>query len=158
MSPVIPATDPAVRPAHAPAQMLRGPLPLPERHPVAVAAQVMYVLSAVDRSGRIADRSIVRTLRWVPGELLDVGEHRGIVTVRAVTGRRGPVGTCGRVDGRGFLHLPPTVRRRCGLTAGDRLLLAADPDAGQLTGYPLPTLGLLLAAAPPGTTRAGGTA
>jgi hypothetical protein len=39
----------------------------------------VYAVSAVDNSGRIADRSIVRTLGWVPGTRLDIRERAGIV-------------------------------------------------------------------------------
>jgi hypothetical protein len=41
------------------------------------------------------------------------------------------------------------VRRWCRLSAGDRLLLAADPVTGVLVGYPVPVLDALLAAARP---------
>ncbi|MEV7624105.1 hypothetical protein [Actinoplanes sp. NPDC089786] len=128
--------------------MTRGPLPLPTLDAVLPLAQVACALSAVDRSGRVADRSVIRALGWRPGQILQIGVHRGMVVARAVAG------AAGRVDRRGFLQLPLPVRRRCGLGAGDRLLLAADLDAGLLTGYPLPVLGQLLAAATP----AGGAA
>jgi bifunctional DNA-binding transcriptional regulator/antitoxin component of YhaV-PrlF toxin-antitoxin module len=36
----------------------------------------------------------------------------------------------------GHLRLPATVRRWCGLGAGDRVLLAAEPDAGLLVVHP----------------------
>jgi bifunctional DNA-binding transcriptional regulator/antitoxin component of YhaV-PrlF toxin-antitoxin module len=96
-------------------------------------------LSAVDKSGRIADRSMVRTLGWAPGTRLDIREQAGIVVARTATDG------VYRIDDRGHLHVPLTVRRWCHLTTGDRLLLAADPVTGVLVIHPLATLDRLLA-------------
>jgi bifunctional DNA-binding transcriptional regulator/antitoxin component of YhaV-PrlF toxin-antitoxin module len=41
-----------------------------------------------------------------------------------------------QVTGQGHLRLPAPLRHRCGLGAGDRVLLAADPDRSQLAVYP----------------------
>ncbi|MFG1611050.1 hypothetical protein [Actinoplanes sp. NPDC049265] len=147
VAPVIPASDPAIHPARGPLQAARGPLPLADLGAPVMATPIAYALSAVDRSGRIADRGIVRALGWTPRQHLDVRVYRGTVVARP------KAGATGRVDRRGFLLLPLPVRRRCELHPGDRLLLAADLDAGVLTGYPLPVLGPLLAA-----TQAGGAA
>jgi hypothetical protein len=95
-------------------------------------------LSAVDKSGRLADRSIVRVLGWVPGTRLDVREHGGVITV-------GPaVDGVHRVDDRGHLCLPLAVRRWCGIATGGRVLLAADGETGVLTAYPVAVLDALL--------------
>ncbi len=99
-------------------------------------------MSTVDKSGRVADRSVVRLLGWLPGTRLEIRERAGVV-VAEVAGD----GVC-RIDGRGHLILPLIVRRWCGLTAGDRLLLAADPAGGVLAGYPLAALDRLLGAVP----------
>ncbi|MGX7673755.1 AbrB/MazE/SpoVT family DNA-binding domain-containing protein [Plantactinospora sp. DSM 117369] len=99
----------------------------------------VYALSAVGRSGRVADRSIVQVLGWVPGTRLDVRERAGIIVVRtAADGVH-------RVDDRGHLFLPGAVRRWCRLTAGDRVLLAADSATGVLMAHPLATLDRILA-------------
>ncbi len=98
----------------------------------------MYALSAVDKSGRVADRSIVRVLGW-PGRRLDIREKAASVLVRpAIDGVH-------RVDDRGHLQLPLTVLRWCRLGAGDRLLLAADRAAGVLWPSPSGVLDRLLA-------------
>ena len=57
-----------------------------------------YAVSAVDNSGRVADRSIVRVLGWVPGTRLEIREQTGIVVARAA--RDG----VHRIDDRGHLH------------------------------------------------------
>ena len=72
---------------------------------------------------------------------LDIRERGGIVVVRAAAdGAHG-------IDSRGFLHLPLTVRRWCRLSAGGRLLLAADLVGGVLIAYPIPVVDRLLAGA-----------
>jgi bifunctional DNA-binding transcriptional regulator/antitoxin component of YhaV-PrlF toxin-antitoxin module len=102
-------------------------------------ADTVYALSAVDKSGRLADRSIVRVLSWAPGTRLDIREQAGIIVARpAADGVH-----C--IDDRGHLHVPLAVRRWCRLTAGDRVLLAADPATGVLVAHPLAVLDRLLA-------------
>lgn len=39
------------------------------------------------------------------------------------------------VNGQGHLRLPASVRRSCGLEAGDRVLLAADRDRATVVAY-----------------------
>jgi hypothetical protein len=93
----------------------------------------------VDKSGRVADRSIVRAVGWSPGVRLDIREHGGVIVV-------GPAAHgvhC--VDGRGHLHLPLTARRWCGIATGDRVLLAADTATGLLVAHPMAVLDTLLA-------------
>jgi hypothetical protein len=117
----------------------RRRLPVPALEPGPPrAAGAVYALSAVDKSGRVADRSVVRALGWAPGTRLDIREQAGIIAA--------PDGVC-RVDGRGHLRLPLAARRRCRLAVGDRVLLAADCAAGVLLAHPLAALDRLLAGA-----------
>jgi bifunctional DNA-binding transcriptional regulator/antitoxin component of YhaV-PrlF toxin-antitoxin module len=103
------------------------------------AVDIVYVVSAVDKSGRVADRSAVRVLGWAPGTRVSIRERAGtIVVAPAADGVH-------RVDARGYLLLPLAVRRWCHLRAGDRLLLAADPAVGVLVGHCLAVLDRLLA-------------
>jgi AbrB family looped-hinge helix DNA binding protein len=37
----------------------------------------------------------------------------------------------------GYITIPAALRRRCGLAAGDKVLLAALPDRGSLAAYSL---------------------
>jgi hypothetical protein len=104
-------------------------------------ADTVYALSAVDKSGRVADRSIVRVLGWVPGTRLDIRERAGIILASAAADG------VHRIGDRGHLHLPLAVRRWCRLTPGDRVLLAADRATGVLVAHPLAVLDRLLAGA-----------
>jgi hypothetical protein len=100
---------------------------------------MIYALSVVDKSGRIADRSIVRMLGWVPGTRLDVHERAGLIVVYPAE------------DGvhclseRAFLRLPLTTRRWCRIRAGDRVLVAVQAVSGVLVVHPLARLHSLLA-------------
>lgn len=137
--PVIPKVVPGGAGA-GPVGRRRRPLPVPALESGSPrATDTVYALSAVDKSGRVADRSIVRVLGWVPGTRLDIREQAGIIVARpAVDGVH-------YVGDRGHLHLPLAVRRWCRLTAGDRVLLAADPATGRLVAHPLAVLDRLLA-------------
>ena len=135
---VIPPTPPDVR--RDPADRRRRPPPVPVLAPGrAPVTDTVYAVSAVDKSGRVADRSILRALGWAPGTRLDIRERAGIVVARAA--RDG----VHRIDARGHLHLPLAVRRWCRLAAGDRVLVAADRATGVLTAHPPAVLDQLLA-------------
>jgi bifunctional DNA-binding transcriptional regulator/antitoxin component of YhaV-PrlF toxin-antitoxin module len=103
------------------------------------AVDIAYVVSAVDKSGRVADRHVVRAMGWAPGTRVSIRERAGTIVVAAAADG------VHRVDDRGYLLLPAVVRRWCHLTAGDRLLFAADPGAGVLVGHCFAVLDRLLA-------------
>jgi hypothetical protein len=109
--------------------LLRGPLPLPSLPPRRTST-VVYGLSALDDRGRVADRVIMRALGWSAGLRLDIQESAGLLTVAT-----DPAGSH-QVTSQGHLRLPAALRHRCGLAAGDRVLLAADPDRSRLAIYP----------------------
>lgn len=138
--PVIPRSGQARRAGSGPSGRGRAPLPMPSLDPAfARVADIAYVVSAVDKSGRVADRHIVRAMGWAPGTRVSIRERGGtIVVAPAADGVH-------RVDDRGYLLLPAAVRRWCSLKAGDRLLLAADPAAGVLVGHCFAVLDQLLA-------------
>jgi hypothetical protein len=117
----------------------RPPLPLPDPSPSGPRSRdLRYALTAVDKSGRLAARSVLTALGWPPGTRLQVRERAGqIVVTAAPDGGRS-------IDERGHLVLPLPVRRRCRLATGEQLLLVADLAAGRLTGYPLAVLDRLL--------------
>ncbi|WP_218106062.1 hypothetical protein [Micromonospora citrea] len=77
------------------------------------AGTMVYGLAAIDPSGRIADRTVIRALGWGPGTRLHIREGSGVIVVRL--DRQGVF----TVTGQGHLHLPAAVRHWCGLTAGD---------------------------------------
>src|SRR6185295_18743974 len=82
---------------------------------------VVYGMGRLDSSGRVADQVITRVLGWHPGDRLTLTGTPGIVTAH-----RDPAGmvTLGR---KPYVTIPAVLRDRCGLHAGDRVLLAATP-------------------------------
>jgi hypothetical protein len=104
-------------------------LPLPELARSRDRSTV-YGLATLDDRGRIADRVLVGSLGWVPGTRLDIREAGGLVLVRADRG------ALFAVTQQGHVRLPAVVRHRCGLAAGDRVLLAADPAQGLMVVHP----------------------
>lgn len=113
----------------APAQMARGPLPLAALDAVVVTSPVACALSAVDRSGRVADRSVIRALGWRPGQILEIRVQRGVVVARAVAG------AAGRVDRRGKDRVSSS--KRTSVSCAIDLLDRYPPIAGR-RGRPVP--------------------
>ncbi len=106
--------------------------PLPMAGPAAslsVPADVVYGTGRIDASGRVADQAVGCALGWREGDRLTVTASPGVVTAR-----RDPRGMV-TVPARACLAIPAVLRRRCGLRAGDRVLLAAVPGQGLLVAY-----------------------
>jgi hypothetical protein len=99
----------------------------------------VYGLAVAAGHGRVADRAILRALRWPPGTRLDIRESHGLVLVLA-----DPRGVFS-VSGQGQLHLPATVRHWTRLSPGDRVLLVADPVDGLLVVHPPAMLDVMVA-------------
>jgi hypothetical protein len=124
----------------------RAALPLPGLSPARATAEVdtgprrVYGLSAVDDRGRLDDRAVWRALGWTPGTRLQIRTAGGLVVVDA------DPGGAFAVTRQGHVRLPATIRHWCGLTGGDRLLLAADPAVGRLVVYPPVALDRITAA------------
>ena len=115
---------PRVRPAAVHPLPMAGPaaaLPVPE--------DVVYGTGRIDASGRVADQAVGCALGWREGDRLTVTAAPGVVTAR-----RDPRGMV-TVPARACLAIPAVLRRRCGLRAGDRVLLAAVPGQGLLVAY-----------------------
>ena len=68
-APVIPSSA-AARPARAPAAARTLPLVVPPVRPPALPRDVVYGLARVDRSGRVADRTVTGALGWRGGDRL----------------------------------------------------------------------------------------
>lgn len=107
----------------------RPPLPL-SRLPVTREGSTVYGLATLDTHGRIADRTVIAALGWAPGTRLAIAENSGLIVVSSV--RHGVF----RLTAQGHLRLPATVRQWCALTMGDRVLLAAEIEAGVLIVHP----------------------
>ncbi|WP_444948128.1 AbrB/MazE/SpoVT family DNA-binding domain-containing protein [Micromonospora ureilytica] len=110
---------------------------------------MVYGLAAIDTSGRIADRAVIRALGWAPGTRLHIREGSEVIVVR-----RDQQGVF-TVSGQGHLRLPAAVRHWCGLTAGDRVLLAASPPEGLLVVHPPAALDAMVVAAHAGVLGGG---
>ena len=90
---------------------------------------VVYGLGRIDASGRVADRAVTGALGWRGGDRL---------TLTAEAGRGGRPPRPGRHGHRAApacVAIPAALRRRCGLRAGDRVLLAAVPGQDTLAAY-----------------------
>jgi bifunctional DNA-binding transcriptional regulator/antitoxin component of YhaV-PrlF toxin-antitoxin module len=72
----------------------------------------------------------MRALGWSAGLRLDIREAAGVLTVFTDSGG------VYQVTSQGQLRLPAPLRYRCGLNAGDRVLLVADPQRSRLAVYP----------------------
>jgi hypothetical protein len=125
--PVIPSAADSAR--RGPGRLRAGrPLPLasPPGRPEAV-----YGFGRIDASGRIADRAVISALGWRGGDRLTLTASAGVMAAR-----RDPGGLV-TVPARPYIVIPAALRRRCGLRAGDRVLLAALPGEDALAAYSL---------------------
>ena len=106
--------------------------PLPMAGPAAalsVPAGVVYGTGRIDSSGRVTDQAIARALGWHEGDRLTLTASPGVVMARR------EAGGMAAVPARACLAVPAVLRRRCGLRAGDRVLLVVVPGAGLLAVY-----------------------
>ena len=104
------------------------------RRPVPLASppgrpDVVYGFGRIDSSGRVADRVTIAALGWRGGDRLTVTAEAGVIFAR-----RDPGGMV-TVPSRPYVVIPAALRRRCGLRAGDHVLLAASPAEDKLTAY-----------------------
>ena len=103
---------------------------LPLARPVrSVPRDVVYGLARIDASGRICERAIVTALGWAGGDRVTLTTDAGVVTVR-----RDPGGLV-TLPASAYITIPAALRRRCGLEAGDQVLLAALPGEDALAAY-----------------------
>ena len=153
IAPVIPSSA-AARPARAPAAArtlpLTVPLTVPPARPPALGRDVVYGLAHVDRSGRVADRTVTGALGWRGGDRLTLTAEAGVVVIR-----RDPSGLV-TLPPRSCVPIPAALRHRCGLLPGDPVLLTAVPAEDTLTAYSLAVVDQALAARIPFPAREGG--
>jgi hypothetical protein len=112
-------------------------VPLP-RVPAARERSSVYGFAVVNDRGRIAAQPIVQALGWQPGTPLSIREQAGLVVVTA-----DPSGGS-RLTGEGHVRVPVTIRRWCGLEAGCRVLLVADPADARLVVHPAAALDAMI--------------
>jgi hypothetical protein len=85
IAPVIPSPAAAAgRPARAAAAARMLPLAVPPAlsRPPALRRDVVYGLARVDRSGRVADRTVTGALGWRGGDRLTLTAEAGVVVIR----------------------------------------------------------------------------
>lgn len=140
---LVPSITPGHRPhgrgAFRPMLSQARPLPIPLM-PVRSTPESVYGLAVIDCHGRTADRIVLHALGWCPGRPVALSIVGG--SVLAVPDDVADVAVS--VDGH--LRLPVGLRRRCGLSTGDRVLLVADPSAGRLFIHPPAVLDAALGA------------
>ena len=127
IAPVIPSY--AVSAARRQARSAAGrALPL-ARQVRSVPQGVVYGLARIDASGRICERAVITALGWADGDRLTFTADAGVVTAR-----RDPGGLV-TLPASAYITIPAALRRRCGLEAGDQVLLAALPGEDALAAY-----------------------
>src|SRR5437016_5495905 len=124
VAPVIPSARPGRGRQGAPGTGRPMPLASPPGRP-----GVVYGLGRIDASGRVADRATITALGWRGGDRLTLTAEAGVMVAR-----RDPGGIV-TVPARPCIVIPAALRRRCGLRAGDHVLLAAVPGEDKLTAY-----------------------
>ena len=123
IAPVIPASTGRRRPGK-PGAGRPVPLASPPGRP-----DVVYGFGRIDASGRVADRVTMTALGWQGGDRLTLTADAGVMIAR-----RDPGGMV-TVPGRPCLVIPAALRSRCGLRAGDQVLLAALPGEDMLAAF-----------------------
>lgn len=97
-----------------------GPgLPLPRLPRRERDRSVHYALTTVGHNGRLADRSLISALNWLPGQHVSIEASTESLIARAL-----PTGGTA-ITQNGFLLLSAAIRHRCNLQYRDKVLLAA---------------------------------
>ena len=91
---------------------------------------VVYGFGRIDASGRVTDRATIVARGWRGGDRLTLTADAGVMIAR-----RDPAGMV-TVPARAYIVIPAALRRRCGMRAGDHVLLAASPGEDTLAAYP----------------------
>jgi hypothetical protein len=129
IAPLIPPRARPGAPEHGRAAPTRR-LPMAAAREVpAVPADVVYGTGRMDESGRVGDRGMIGVLGWQPGDRLTFTAAAGVMVAR-----RDPAGMV-TMPAKPYLVIPAALRHRCGLRAGDHVLLAASPVKDTLTAY-----------------------
>lgn len=128
-------------PASPPAssQPVRRPLPLTSLHQLPRDTSMLYDISRIDASGRVASLNLVTALGWQPRDQLDLVLTGGAIVLRASAIGIFCVQQCLRIA------IPAAARRRHAIRTGDYVLLAAAPEYDTLIVYPLSALNDMIA-------------
>lgn len=115
------------------------PLPMTTLPRLPRDGSMLYGIARVDTSGRVAHREISLAMGWSPDDRLDVS-----VTTSAIILRQSPDGML-KAPRVPYIAIPANARHRCGIAAGDNVLLAAAPDYGTVIVYTMSALDDMLA-------------
>ena len=94
-----------------------------------------YGIGRIDASGRVSYRAVISALGWRSGDRLTLTADAGVVVARRDDSGMAALPT--REYLVIYLVIPSVLRRRCGLRAGDLVLLAAVPGEDALAAYPI---------------------
>ncbi len=128
--------------AQRPGRPASRPLPLASALP-GLPDTVVYGLGRIDASGRIRERAVVAAMGWASGDRLTLTADGGVVLAR-----RDPGGMMVQ-PARPCLVIPAPLRRRCGMSPGDQVLLAALRRQDTVAIWPLTALHEVLVALAP---------
>jgi hypothetical protein len=128
VAPVVPQTAAVRRPAESDAP--RRPLPLPPVPAPTDGGSNVFGVATLDRSGRIAETTVMAALGWGVGTRLDIRVKAGLVLIAA------DPHAVFRMSRPSQVRIPAGARDWCGLTAGSRVLLTADLHAALLVVHP----------------------
>jgi hypothetical protein len=95
---------------------------------------LVYGMGKIDQWGLISNRATIDALGWTTGDHLHIALVSG-----SVVAHRDPAGAF-TMGAKPYLNLPATVRHRSGLSGGELVLLAADPNHDVLVVHPLTAL------------------
>lgn len=101
-------------------------------------ASMTYGMSRVHASGRVAVRAIVQVLGWMHGDRFDIATSSGAVLIRP-----NPDGAFA-LPSKLYVILPVGIRRWCGISVGDKVLLVAAPEQSLLVIHTMTTLDTMI--------------
>jgi hypothetical protein len=117
----------------------RPPLPVGDLHRLPRDSSIVYAISRVDASGRVASRHMISALGWEQGRKFEYTIARRAIVLRASSA--GPF----TVPQRPYIVLPLAARRFSGIDPGDQVLVAAAPEHGIVIVHTLSALDDMLA-------------
>jgi hypothetical protein len=117
----------------------RAGLPMGEAFSPRTTSVNVHIITSMDESGRVGDRSVLLALGWLPGSAVSVSAdpRAGMIVVRP--------GGQQRLTHVGHLRLLSHVRHACHLAPADRLLLVGMPARQVLVAYTMPALDVMIA-------------
>lgn len=102
-------------------------------------SSMTYGIAAVDASGRVSERGVLRALGWRTGDRVRAWCSGNAVIVRSCVDGELAVAERGRVP------IPSLLRERCAIRPGDRVMLAGSAEYGVLIVHTMSTVEAMLA-------------